>query len=113
MGVGYGFFSGPNQSSIMGSVEKRYFGFAAASIGTVRMVGMAISVAGATLIMAVIVGRHDIGPADYPHLLTAVRTTFGIYTVVGAFSVVASLVRGKMPQVKAPGEDVQVPSGEV
>jgi EmrB/QacA subfamily drug resistance transporter len=113
MGVGYGFFSGPNQSAIMGSVEKRYFGFAAASIGTVRMVGMAISVAGATLIMAVIVGRHDIGPADYPHLLTAVRTTFGLYTVVGALSVVASLVRGKMPPLEMPADEVQVPAGEI
>ncbi len=99
MGIGYGFFSGPNQNSIMGSVQKRFFGVAAASISTVRMVGMAISVAGATLIMAVIVGRHDIGPADYPNLLTAVHTTFLIYTGVGVLSVIASLVRGKMPAV--------------
>ncbi len=111
MGAGYGFFSGPNQSSIMGSVERRHFGFAAASISTVRMVGMAISVAGATLIMAAIVGRHDIGPSDYSNLLTAVRATFTIYTVVGALSVVASLVRGKMPPVETVAEQTRVSAG--
>jgi EmrB/QacA subfamily drug resistance transporter len=97
LGVGYGFFSGPNQSSIMGSVERHHVGFASASIGTVRMVGMAISVGLATLIVALIVGRHDIQPVDYPNLLTAIRTTFIIFTVLCAFSVIASLFRGKMP----------------
>jgi EmrB/QacA subfamily drug resistance transporter len=105
LGIGYGFFSGPNQSSIMGSVERRYVGFASGSISTVRMVGMAISIAVATLIMAVIVGRHDIQPADYPNLLTAVRTTFAIFTGVCALSIVASLTRGKMPDHRTPAED--------
>lgn len=99
VGIGYAFFSGPNQSSIVGSVERRYVGFASASISTVRMVGMAISIGVATLVMAVIVGRHDIQPADYPNLLTAIRTTFAIFTGVCALSVVSSLVRGKMPKL--------------
>jgi EmrB/QacA subfamily drug resistance transporter len=97
LGLGYAFFSGPNQNSIMGSVERRYVGFASASIGTMRMVGMAVSIAVATLIMALIVGRHDIQPADYPNLLTAIRTTFAILTGLCALGVVASLVRGEMP----------------
>jgi EmrB/QacA subfamily drug resistance transporter len=109
LGVGYAFFSGPNQSSIMGSVERRHVGFASATISTVRMVGMALSTAAATLILALIVGRHDIQPADYPNLLTAIRTTFAIFTAVCALSVVASLVRGRMPVPEAsvmpgPGE---------
>lgn len=97
LGLGYAFFSGPNQNSIMGSVERRYVGFASASVGTMRMVGMAVSIAVATLIMALIVGRHDIQPADYPNLLTAIRTTFAILTGLCALGVVASLVRGEMP----------------
>ena len=97
LGVGYAFFSGPNQSAIMGSVERRHVGFASASISTVRMVGMAISTALATMIMALIVGRHDIQPADYPNLLDAIQLTFGVFTGVCALSVLASLVRGKMP----------------
>jgi EmrB/QacA subfamily drug resistance transporter len=97
LGLGYSFFSGPNQSSIMGSVERRHVGFASASISTVRMVGQAFSIAFATLIMATIVGRQDIRPADYPNLLTATRTTFAILTGLCALGVAASLVRGRMP----------------
>ena len=97
MGIGYSFFSGPNQSSIMGSVERRHVGVASASISTMRMVGMAISTAAATLIMALVVGRHDIQPADYPNLLKAVQLSFAIFTGLCALSVAASLVRGKMP----------------
>ena len=97
LGLGYAFFSGPNQNSIMGSVEPGYVGFASACISSVRMIGMAISIAAATLVMALIVGRQDIQPADYPHLLTAIRLTFAIFTAVCSLSVVASLVRGKMP----------------
>jgi EmrB/QacA subfamily drug resistance transporter len=104
LGLGYGFFSGPNQSSIMGSVDKRYVGFASGSISTVRTIGMSVSVAGATMVMALVVGRHDITPADYPNLLTAVRTAFAVYTALSAVAVLVSLVRGRMPVHEQPAE---------
>lgn len=97
LGLGYAFFSTPNQSSIMGSVEEHHMGFASASVGTTRLVGIAISVALATLVLAVIVGRQDIQPSDYPKLLHAVRITFAITTVLCALGVVTSLVRGALP----------------
>ncbi|MFH1833969.1 MAG: MFS transporter [bacterium] len=96
LGLGYAFFSTPNQSSIMGSVERRYVGVASASLGTMRMIGQAISIGVATLVLAVIVGRQDIQPADYPHLLSAVRITFSLLTAFCVVGVVASLVRGKL-----------------
>ena len=96
LGLGYAFFSTPNQSSIMGSVERRYVGVASASLGTMRMIGQAISIGVATLVLAVIVGRHDILPADYPHLLTAVRITFGLLTAFSVAGVAASLARGSL-----------------
>ena len=106
LGLGYGFFSGPNQSSIMGSVERRHVGLASASISTVRTVGMAISVALATLIMSTIVGNHEIKPADYPALLTAVRVSFALFTGLCALAVVVSLRRGNMPVFASRTEDL-------
>lgn len=106
LGLGYGFFSGPNQSSIMGSVERRHVGLASASISTVRTVGMAISVALATLMMSIIVGNHEIKPADYPALLSAVRVSFAVFTGLCALSVVASLIRGNMPVFVSQTEDL-------
>jgi len=94
LGAGYGFFSPPNQIAIMGSVDRRYVGFASANMSTMRMIGMALSIAVATLVISTIVGRHDIEPADYPRLLTAIRVTFGLLTGISVLSVVASLARG-------------------
>ena len=94
LGAGYGFFSPPNQIAIMGSVDRRYVGFASANMSTMRMIGMALSIAAATLVISTIVGRHDIEPADYPRLLTAIQITFGVLTGLSVLAVVASLARG-------------------
>jgi len=104
LGIGYAFFSTPNQSSIMGSVERRYVGVASASLGTMRMIGQAISIGVATLVLAAIVGRHDIRPADYPNLLTAVRITFAVMTVLCVVGVAASLARGTLAARGGPAE---------
>jgi MFS family permease len=94
LGIGYAFFSGPNQAAIMGSVSRKEIGMAGASVGTVRVVGQALSVALATLVLAVVVGRQTIEPADNPALLDAIHITFGIMAALSALSVVASLARG-------------------
>ncbi|GAB4324091.1 MAG: MFS transporter [Promethearchaeota archaeon] len=44
-GCGFGCFSSPNQSTIMGSVDRKLYGFASGWISTIRVVGQAISVA--------------------------------------------------------------------
>ena len=104
LGVGYAFFSGPNQAAIMGSVERKDVGLAGASLGTMRVMGQAMSVALATLVLAVVVGRQSIGPADYPHFLTAVHITFAIMAGLCAVSVVASLARGNVTAREGQGE---------
>ena len=97
LGLGFALFSGPNQSAIMGSVERKFVGIASASVGTMRMVGQAISIGVATLVLALVVGSHDIAPAAYPHVLTSVKITFGVMTVLCVLGVFASLSRGKLP----------------
>lgn len=96
LGTGYAFFSGPNQASIMGSVERRQVTAAGASLGTMRVIGQAMSIAIATLVLAVVVGRQDIRPADYPALLTAARISFAIMTALCLLGTAVSLVRGPM-----------------
>jgi EmrB/QacA subfamily drug resistance transporter len=43
LGLGFGLFASPNTKVIMGSVEKRNFGQASATIGTMRLTGQAFS----------------------------------------------------------------------
>jgi MFS family permease len=108
LGLGYAFFSGPNQSAIMSSVERKNVGVAAAGLGTMRTVGQAMSIALATLVLAVVVGRHEFTAADNANLLAGIRITFAIMTVLAAMSVLASLARGDVPAGKRGPEPAPV-----
>jgi hypothetical protein len=92
LGLGFAFFATPIIHAIMGSVERRYTGVASATIGTMRLTGQNISMGLATLVLAVMVGQHPIAPADYDNVLTSVRITFAIFTVLCVVGVAASLV---------------------
>lgn len=92
LGLGFAFFSSPIAHTIMGSVEKRFFGVASATLGTMRLAGQNISLGIATLVLALVVGRRVIEPGDYSSLLTSVRICFAIFTVLCAVGVAASLV---------------------
>jgi MFS family permease len=104
LGLGYAFFSGPNQSSIMSSVEQRFVGVAGATVGTMRLVGQAMSIAMATMVLGVVVGTQTIQPADYPDLLSAIRVTFVILAALSVVGLAASLARGPTHAHEKPAE---------
>ena len=92
LGFGFAFFATPLIHAIMGSVDRSYAGVASATIATMRMTGQNISMGLATLVLAVFVGRHPIGTADYPHLLTSIHVTFAALAGVCLLAVGASLL---------------------
>ena len=49
IGFGFALFSSPNTNAIMSSVEKRYYGIASSTVATMRMIGMATSMALVTI----------------------------------------------------------------
>jgi MFS family permease len=112
LGIGYALFSGPNQAAIMGSVQRKDVGPAGAMVGTMRVVGQALSVALVTLVLAVVVGRHEITAADNPHFLTGLRISFIIMAVLCAVSVLTSLVRGEVGRHESP-EEAAAPVAEI
>lgn len=104
LGLGFAFFATPIIYAIMGSVHRRYTGVASATIGTMRLTGQSISVGLAALVLAVVVGPHPIGPADYSNVLTSVRITFAIFTVLCVIGVAASLVGPRQGESAEPEE---------
>jgi MFS family permease len=92
LGLGFGLFASPIIHTVMGSVDRRYVGVAAATSATMRVSGQSLSMGIATLVLAVVVGRHEIGIADYPHLLSSIRITFLIFASLCLVGLVASLV---------------------
>jgi len=56
LGFGFAMFSSPNANAVMSSVEKRFYGVASATLGTMRLTGQMLSMGIATLIVAVYMG---------------------------------------------------------
>ena len=101
-GLGFGLFSSPNTSAIMGSVEKRHYAVASATTGVMRLTGQMLSMGIAALVIALTVGAVEITPAQYPAFLVAFRRGLLIFAVLCAAGILASLARGKVHARTAP-----------
>jgi len=96
VGFGFAFFSSPNTNAIMGSVEKKHYGVAASTLGTMRIVGQMMSMAIATLVFSVFIGKVRITPAVYPLFLASMKVSFVIFFVLCCCGVFFSLARGRV-----------------
>jgi EmrB/QacA subfamily drug resistance transporter len=96
LGIGFGLFSSPNMNAIMSSVDKRYYGIASGSVGTMRLLGQMLSMAIATLIFSVFIGKVQMTPEYYPMLITSVKVGFTIFALLCAVGIFFSLSRGQL-----------------
>ncbi|MHB8918633.1 MAG: MFS transporter, partial [Desulfocucumaceae bacterium] len=96
LGTGFALFSSPNSNAIMGSVEKRFYGVASSTLGTMRLTGQAVSMAIVTLVIAFYVGNVILGPAYSDQLIKSTRTAFIVFTVLCFVGIFASLARGNV-----------------
>ena len=94
LGVGFGLFSSPNTTAVMGAVEPRRYGTAAATLGTMRLGGQMLSMGAAMLIVALVIGPVPITAAQHDGLVTATRVAFALFAALCAGGVLASLARG-------------------
>lgn len=93
LGIGVGIFSAPNTHAIMGSVERKYFGVASATVSTMRLLGQTFGMGMILLIFAVYVGAVQFNPQNYPALLTSIQVAFTISVILGVIATFASLAR--------------------
>jgi EmrB/QacA subfamily drug resistance transporter len=95
LGIGVGIFSAPNMNSIMGSVERKYFGVASATVSTMRLIGQTFGMGMILLVFAVYIGAVQFTPQNYPELLTSIQITFIISVILSLIAIFASLARNK------------------
>ena len=95
LGMGFGLFSSPNTNAIMGSVEKKFYGLASGAVGTVRLLGMMISMGMATVVFSLFIGRVEISRDNAPALLKSMGLLFSLFSLLCFLGIFASLVRGK------------------
>jgi EmrB/QacA subfamily drug resistance transporter len=96
VGFGFALFSSPNTNAVMGAVEKKYYGVAAATLSTMRMTGQMLSMGIATLIFSLLIGKAQITPASYALFLESVKVSFVIFSALCGVGVFISLARGRM-----------------
>jgi MFS family permease len=107
LGFGFGLFSSPNMSAIMGSVDRRHYSVASGTLATMRLVGQTLSMGITLLLFSVFIGQVQITPPVYPAFLVGMRTAFAIFAVLCAGGILASLARGKLS-----GEDADAQTTE-
>jgi len=104
MGIGFALFSSPNMTAIMGTVPPKHYGLASGTVSTMRLLGQMASMAVATVVLAVIVGREVITPDKYGLFLQSVHTVFMISTVLCLTGVYFSWFRGSVLESNSAGE---------
>jgi len=94
LGIGFGLFSSPNTNAIMSSVDKRFYGLASGAVGTMRLLGMMISMGMATVVFALFIGRVEISETNYPALIKSIGILFSLFSLMCFAGIFASMVRG-------------------
>lgn len=96
LGFGLALFASPNTNAIMSSVSKNYYGLASSMLGTMRLVGQALSMAITTLIISFFLGNAKISPLNYVLLIKSTHASFIFFSLLCIIGVFASLNRGKI-----------------
>jgi EmrB/QacA subfamily drug resistance transporter len=96
LGFGFALFSSPNMNAIMSSVDKRFYGIASGSVGTMRLLGQMLSMGIATLIFALFIGKAQITQDYYPALIQSIKAALIVFSCLCALGIYFSLYRGRL-----------------
>ena len=96
LGFGFALFSSPNTNAVMSSVEKKLYGVASATLGTMRLSGSMLSMGIVTLLFSIYIGRVKITPENTVFFLKSVRVAFTIFAAFCFCGIFASLSRGNI-----------------
>ena len=80
----------------MSSIDRKLYGVASSTLGTMRLTGQMLSMGITMIIFAVLIGKLEIVPEVYPALLGSTRVAFVIFSVLCLVGVFASLANNRM-----------------
>jgi len=93
LGLGFAFFSSPNTSIIMGSVEKRYLGVASGMTGTMRTLGMTISMLTITVTFSALMNHQPVSANTLPLFLKSMQMDLRIFGTLCLLGIGCSMMR--------------------
>jgi EmrB/QacA subfamily drug resistance transporter len=95
LGLGFGFFTSPNTNAVMSSVDRKFYGVASGTLGTMRLVGQALSLGLVLLLFSLYIGKVQITPESYSLFLKAMKIAFVVSAALCFAGIFASIARGK------------------
>ena len=93
IGTGFGVFITPNTVAILGSVAPRHYGMASGMIGTVRTLGMVISMTTITLVLSLLMGGQPVTKATVPLFVSSMQTGLIVFAVFSCSGLIVSMAR--------------------
>ena len=95
LGLGFALFSSPNTKAIMNSVGRRDYGVASAVVGTMRQIGMMLSMGIVMIVLTVYLGRTALDAVDPAGFVAAMKRSFVVFAIMCFGGIFASLIRGR------------------
>jgi len=100
LGFGFALFSSPNTNAVMSSVEKRLYGVASGTLGTMRVVGQMFSMGTVMLVFSLYIGRTEITSEVFGSFVGSARIVFATFAGLCTLGVFASLARGRVKRAQ-------------
>lgn len=91
VGMGLGLFAAPNTAAIMASVDRAHLGQASGLVGTVRTLGMLVSMVLVTLTMNAFLGSDPVHSGNLNEFMLAMRTDLMIFNVLNLVAILLTL----------------------
>ncbi len=98
LGAGFGLFSSPNTNAVMSSVDRKFYGVASGTLGTMRLTGQALSQGLVLLLFSLYIGRVAITPATHAAFVQAMKIAFCVSALICFAGIFASAARGRTHQ---------------
>ena len=96
LGSGFALFSSPNMNAIMSSVQPAYYGLASGTVATMRLIGQMLSMAIATMFLAILVGDEQITVRYHGEFLFSARLGFATFCLLCLAGMYFSFFRGSI-----------------
>ncbi len=96
LGSGFGFFSTPNTTAVMASVNKQQYGIASSMIATMRAIGMLVSMTIITLGLTIFLGDKPVTEATSPAFIRCMQTSLQIFAVASIGGIILSIGRNRL-----------------
>lgn len=96
VGIGFAFFSSPNMSTIMSSVDKSRYGQASGIAASMRVFGQIVGMTIVTLYFAYLFGNKAVIEVDNALFLTAMKRGFITFALISLAGIYFSFTRGNV-----------------